>query len=558
MIETSQTPSRESVAAFPRPDSAEGSRAAWLVIATVPPWLYAIYYLGSQWYANADYSYGWLVPLLCMALFWERWQRRPSPGRAEAEIGPVILGAALGVMIVTAALLLQLVPGWRFAAWILGGSLVLQTLATIYLAGGKPWARHFAFPLLFFLIAIPWPGRIEFPMIDALSQLNATISAFVANLLGSPAIREGITIRVGAGLVGVDEACSGIRSFQASVMVALFLGELFRFGLLRRVVFLACGVGVAMLCNVVRTTYLVRTCDLHGIGALNVNHDAAGLVILGVTMVALLGLAWVFSRVFGANPSGPSEAPGEFGEPAGTVPEAGPGDTLRTRSALFRLLGISLSLILVAEIGAYWWFRDAGTKTVSTASWNFDNSWLTKQSQFTNHIITHNVKSKLRYSEAQHVSWTDDRGRPWQLFYFKWEDARTHYGSTLSAMHARGHAVDVCLSYLGVPLVRTEGEKFMSFGDVKFLGEIQRFDDHGRAMHTLALYTELPARRMRQLPKGEPGTWNGLRLGWNAMLQKDRARTEKRVFKCALWGVEDDAEASEIFRKLIEKLLRTA
>lgn len=559
MIETSQTPvSTPAAVASEDPAASDRSRLWWLALSILPSWVYSVYYLGSLWYANADYSYGWLVPVLSLALSWERWQRRPAPGAPEAETGPVILGAALSGLIAATALFIQLVPGWRFAAWLLGTSLVLQTCAAIYLAGGTRWVRHFAFPLLFFLIAIPWPGRIEIPMIDALSRLNATISAFVANMLGSPAIREGITIRVGAGLVGVDEACSGIRSFQASVMVALFLGELFRFGLIRRVVFLVCGVGIAMLCNVVRTTYLVRTCDLHGIDALNVNHDAAGLVILGVTMAALLVLAWLLARLLGDNRSSPGHwSADELEEEGGKSSQVFEGNrTFRTTPALGRFLGVSLALLVGAETFAALWFRVPSSNPAAvSASWDLNSGWLQQQASFTNHVITHNVKSKLRYDEARHVSWTDDRGRPWQLFYFEWDAARTHYKANLSAMHARGHAPDVCLSYLGVPLVKTEGQKLMTFGDHKFLGEVQRFDDHGRAMHTITLYTELPADRLRPLPKGEPGIRNGVRLGWSALVQRDRARAEKRVFKCALWGVEDDGEAAEKFRNLMRSLL---
>ena len=69
------------------------------------------------------------------------------------------------------------------------------------------------------------------------------------------AMTPGVVIETGAGPVGVDTACSGIRSFQASVMVGLFLGELFRYGFLRRMILLLGGIGVAFLCNVVRTTW---------------------------------------------------------------------------------------------------------------------------------------------------------------------------------------------------------------------------------------------------------------------------------------------------------------
>ena len=57
-------------------------------------------------------------------------------------------------------------------------------------------------------------------------------------------------------MVGVDEACSGIRSFDATLMISLFLGELYRFGLLRRIGLVGFGVALAFGCNIVRTLIL--------------------------------------------------------------------------------------------------------------------------------------------------------------------------------------------------------------------------------------------------------------------------------------------------------------
>ena len=45
---------------------------------------------------------------------------------------------------------------------------------------------------------------------------------------GIPAIQHGNLIEVGTGTVGVSEACSGIRSFQTSLMISLFFGEFYR------------------------------------------------------------------------------------------------------------------------------------------------------------------------------------------------------------------------------------------------------------------------------------------------------------------------------------------
>jgi hypothetical protein len=61
------------------------------------------------------------------------------------------------------------------------------------------------------------------------------------NLFHISAVQHGNVIEVKTGLLGIDEACSGIRSLQATLMVSLFLGELYRAATLRRVVLIVCG-----------------------------------------------------------------------------------------------------------------------------------------------------------------------------------------------------------------------------------------------------------------------------------------------------------------------------
>ena len=46
------------------------------------------------------------------------------------------------------------------------------------------------------------------------------------NLLGITAVQRGNVIELQTGSVGFDEPCSGIRSLQAVLMLALFLGRI--------------------------------------------------------------------------------------------------------------------------------------------------------------------------------------------------------------------------------------------------------------------------------------------------------------------------------------------
>ena len=69
-------------------------------------------------------------------------------------------------------------------------------------------------------------------------------------------MQHGNTIEISAGVVGIDEACSGIRSFQATLMISLFLGELYRLSPLRRTILCLSGFAMSFLFNLGRTLLL--------------------------------------------------------------------------------------------------------------------------------------------------------------------------------------------------------------------------------------------------------------------------------------------------------------
>ena len=114
-------------------------------------------------------------------------------------------------------------PEWRLIQWVLAIQAVGMTLGAIYLARGRGWLAQLAFPICFFLVAVPWPSFIDQAVIQALTRADATVVTELMGWLGEPAMQHGNVIEVSTGVVGIDEACSGIRSFQSSLMISLFL-----------------------------------------------------------------------------------------------------------------------------------------------------------------------------------------------------------------------------------------------------------------------------------------------------------------------------------------------
>ena len=96
---------------------------------------------------------------------------------------------------------------------------------------------------------------------------------------------------VPVGGVGIDEACSGIRSFQATLMISLFLGELYALSVRRRALCVLAGFGLAFVFNVGRTLLLTEVASAKGIGAIASWHDPAGVTILVACFLSVWALA---------------------------------------------------------------------------------------------------------------------------------------------------------------------------------------------------------------------------------------------------------------------------
>ena len=116
------------------------------------------------------------------------------------------------------------------------------------------------------------------------------------NLSHIAALQHGNLIEVKTGLLGIDEACSGVRSLQASVMVSLLLGELYRATFRRRTLFLLAGILIAFFCNVGRTFFLSWTAASQGIESVPKWHYWAGVIELSICFFALWGCVHLMCR----------------------------------------------------------------------------------------------------------------------------------------------------------------------------------------------------------------------------------------------------------------------
>lgn len=257
--------------------------------------------LAPTWLNGEYYAYGWFVPLLAAGLGWRRWRMLGAAGPATQSLGGSL--AALGLLAVALIMLLRWVaavdPGWR-------PPVVLQALFTCVLCHGLVARLHGwrislgMLPItIFALSAVPYPWQVEQQLIRSLTGVVANLTRELFLLTGKPVELAGERLFLGGDSVGVSDGCSGIRSLQSLVMVALFFGELLLLSWPRRILLLAIGGGCAVALNVARAFTLAAIHFSRGSDAMQVAHDPVGHAAFAISALVLFLAAWWFAQAGG-------------------------------------------------------------------------------------------------------------------------------------------------------------------------------------------------------------------------------------------------------------------
>jgi exosortase len=417
--------------------------------------------LSGEWLVNEQYNYGWFVPFFAAYLFWLRWQDKP-PAQIPNSRSQVPNSAALAIAIAALLLLLPVRlfeianPEWRPLGWIHAASVVSLTLLYLWCVGGRLWLRHFAFPVAFIFIAVPWPTAIEVPIIQGLMRMVAGVAAETAMLLGIPAQVEGNLIRVTTGLVGVNEACSGIRSLQTSLMIGLLFGELKRLSVPHRIGLIGGAVAIALFANFFRAVFLVSVAATKSISEVGRWHDIAGYTIIALVFVGTLLLARLLSG--SGRGQGAERRDLDIKHQTSNIKHPVPLPS--------SWLAAALCWLLFVEIGTATWYRVHETNLVSGARWSV--RWPEQAPKFQKLKINPEIRGVLRYDDGQAAAWTitspDAESSPGvnrsptnpiacYLYVFRWEPGRN------SALLANLHRPDVCLPASGWTQIADDGVK---------------------------------------------------------------------------------------------------
>lgn len=414
--------------------------------------------LTPTWNDNPNYSFGWLIPLVCLFFFIERWSARPLRQAAESIrfTIPLILW---GVLFFAFRPAVETDPDWRPGLWVLVGLYVAALLGWLWTYGGVAWLRHFAFPVCFLFLSLPWFFEVEHPLVQGLMRWNAVLVASSLQLIGISAVPEGNLIQLQNCQLGVEEACSGILSLQASLMMGCLLGEIYRLLPWNRIGLVVASMGLALLGNYLRTLFLALMAFYSGPGAVTQWHDTAGYSILVFTGVG----SWLTALCLGRVKEPGVLAVDEQNLKSGALELA--DHPVRGLNAQ-RFTIVIFSMALFAEVCTQAWFVWRESALVRHPEWTV--RWPASES-LQEPALSDITRTALRCDSAKIAQWKDGQGWKWTSYWLRY-DPKPYTRVVLG-----WHTPDNCLPTVGLTKDRDYPAFTTSVNGIEFYIEPKKF-----------------------------------------------------------------------------------
>ena len=283
----SQAPGEPETAVFLRPLSP----LRWLQVLTIIALIVILYGqvlvdLAGDWWTEPSFSQGLLIPPLALYLAWTRRSLTlAQPLRADNR----------GLWLIGFSCLLFLLGK-------LSAEFFFPRISFVLLIAGLAWTfwgyarfRTLYFPLVLLATMVPLPTLVYNAVSAPLQLFASDVSTTLAQLLGVAVYRDGNIIHLANISLGVEEACSGLNSLSALMVVSLLIGFLICPLLSVRVTLFALSIPLSIAVNILRVTGTAIIADYHEQFALGFYHSFTGwLVFIG-------GFAILYSMARGLN-----------------------------------------------------------------------------------------------------------------------------------------------------------------------------------------------------------------------------------------------------------------
>ncbi|HUU22625.1 MAG TPA: exosortase/archaeosortase family protein [Phycisphaerae bacterium] len=254
--------------------------------------LWQLHLLAMQCYRDPDWRHGFVIPLFSLYLLYSRRDELLAAPRRTGGL------AYLGLAILVFSLLAQ--PLCVFPIrnyWLMQISMVWSLFGLVLYLGGAKVIRLTWVPILFLLFALPISPSIYTRISVPLQNISAAGAVGVLKLLRVPidSVASTLTLTSKAGetrALTVAEACNGMRLLTAFLALAVAMAYLDERPIWQRVILVAAGVPIAVVCNMIRVAI---TCHMYYIDKEEMGQDFMHFFTGMLMLIPAFGMLWVLS-----------------------------------------------------------------------------------------------------------------------------------------------------------------------------------------------------------------------------------------------------------------------
>jgi len=285
----------------------------WVSLAVLAANFFMIIQL-FQFYLNMeDYSHAVLVPVIAAAAAWK------VIGNTEKDKRPAVIGDFRGFPILLGGLFIQFCALWYEVGLVAGGvvseyvtsiGLIITVWGLFLCFFGFSALKVYWFPLLYLMFLIPGlPGPPEMWLKNTLRNIVTVWSARTLEIMGFSVFVERNVLEIPGVVLGIADACSGIRSLWAMLAVAPAIAWFLRLRPFLTLLFLPLGVFLAIFQNWIRVVATALLCHWFDMTwAEGTKHDVVG----GISFFLASMVMVLLSRFLAPPPQG-KDVVGEYG-----------------------------------------------------------------------------------------------------------------------------------------------------------------------------------------------------------------------------------------------------
>jgi len=257
--------------------------------------------LAGVYRTDGNFSHGFLVPLISAYAAWRLRHELAPAVRRDRLPGLLPLGLGIATVLFARWYELALLPRGVIAMCLAGLGLVLVITGLAWLATGYHGVWRLRFPLGFLLLGVPVPSFLLHRVTIPLQQVAAIISTAALHATGVTVQRQGNVLQFAGGPLGVDEACSGIRSLAVLTAVVCAMVHFYRLRWRSALLLLILVVPLAVLTNAVR---VFASGVFFSLGWVHLTrggpHELLGLLTFALAIAGLGALSNLLARGPGA------------------------------------------------------------------------------------------------------------------------------------------------------------------------------------------------------------------------------------------------------------------